>query len=105
MRRRWKLILAAVLQPVADLQHHAAVTQVTRLDPDDHGLAALGYAVFDRILDDRLKDQRRKPRGFQRLRNFNLDVKTVREARFLDVEIEALQIDFLSERNVRARIE
>src|SRR5689334_18103960 len=47
-------VLAAVLEAIADFDDHPVVVQVTRFDADHHGLAALRYAVLDRILDDRL---------------------------------------------------
>ena len=69
-------------------------------DPDRDRLPRLGDSIFDRILDDRLKDQHRHPRGEERVRNVDLDVEPVREADLLDVEIEALEPDLLVEADV-----
>src|SRR5436190_1407000 len=53
--RGGQLVLAAMLEAIADLEHHPVVVEVTRLDPDHHRLAALRHAIFDRILHDRLE--------------------------------------------------
>ena len=45
------------------------------------------------------------PRLLEFRRNVDFDVQPVREARLLDVEIKALQIDLFGKRHVRARIE
>src|SRR4051794_22625349 len=90
-----------MLQAIADLKDHPVVVEVAGLDPDDDRLAALGYAIFNRILDDRLHQQRRKARLLQLSRNVDLDAKAIREARLFDVQIKPLQVDFLRERDVR----
>ena len=51
-----ELVLAPVLEPIADFQHHLPVFSLPRGDPDHDRLAALGHAIFDRILDDRLEE-------------------------------------------------
>src|SRR5437762_5258217 len=55
---RGELVLAAVLQAIADLEDHSTVVEMPRLDADHHRLTALRHAIFDRILDDRLQQQR-----------------------------------------------
>src|SRR3546814_12394691 len=52
-------------------------------------------AVLDRILDDRLQDQDGHTGIFQVLRNIDIDLKPVGKPRLLDVEIKALEGDFL----------
>ena len=47
---------------------HSPVEGRLGRDSDDHRLAALRHAIFDRILDDRLEDQRRKPRLLELVR-------------------------------------
>src|SRR5438067_4725705 len=100
-----KLVLAAVLQPIADLQHHASVAEVAGLNANDHGLATFRHTIFYRILDDRLKEERRKARRLELLRNIDLDMEAVGETRHLDVEIQPLEVDLLGERDVGARVE
>src|SRR6185437_5122175 len=52
---RRELLRAAVFQPVADFHDHSAVVDVPRLDPDHDRLAVFRNTIFDRILDDGLK--------------------------------------------------
>src|SRR5690242_20050680 len=53
-----ELVLAAMLQPVADLEHHSVIVEMACLDADHNRLAALRNAIFDRILDNRLEYER-----------------------------------------------
>src|SRR5690349_13541332 len=45
VRRRGKLVLAAVLQAIADFQDHAVIVQMAGLYTDHHGLAAFRDAI------------------------------------------------------------
>src|SRR3954451_25214054 len=100
VRGRRKLVLAAMLQPIADLQQHPTVEHALRLDADDDRLAALGHAIFDCILDDRLEQQRRQPRLFELLGDVDFDVQSVGETRLLDVQVQALQVDLFGQGHV-----
>ena len=81
------------------------VVEVACLNPDDDRLAALGHAIFDRVLDDRLENQRGQAGGLELRRDVDLDVEPVGEARLLDVEVEPLQVDFLGQADVGAGVE
>jgi hypothetical protein len=81
------------------------IVEVPRLDPDDDRLAALRHAIFDGVLDDRLEQERGKARLLELRRDVDLDVQAVGETRLFDVEVQALEIDLLGERDVRARIQ
>ena len=61
--------------------------------------ASLGWrdAIFDRILDDRLQDQHGHTGMLKLLRDRHFDLQPVGKARLFDVEIEALERDFLVE--------
>ena len=74
-----KLVLAAMLQPVADLDGHPVLSELPRLDADDHGLAALRHAIFDCILDDRLEEERGEPCLLEFRRNVDFDRSADRE--------------------------
>src|SRR5689334_1939290 len=41
-----ELILTAILQAIADLQHHPVAVEMARFDADEHCLAALRHPVF-----------------------------------------------------------
>jgi hypothetical protein len=90
-----ELVLAAVLQPIAEGQLHSPVAAVAGLNANQQSLAAFLYAIFDRVFDDRLEEKRRKARRLELLWNIDLDVETVGETRHLYVEIESLEIDLL----------
>ena len=68
-------------------------------------LGGSGDPVLDRILDQRLEDERRHPGGAEVGGHVDPDVEALGEARFLDVEIELLELDLLGEGDVLARIE
>src|SRR5207253_9994553 len=87
------------------LQVNAPVGRLLRRDPDYNRLAALGDAIFDRILDDRLQQQRRQARLLEVLGHVDLDMKAVGETRFLDVEIKTLEVDLLGQGDVCAWVE
>src|SRR5690348_11276522 len=95
VRRGGNLFLAAVLQAIADLEEHPVIVEVACLDADDDGLAALGHAVLDGVLDDRLEEERWHPRLFKFARNVDLDGEAVWKTGHLDIEIKALEVDFL----------
>src|SRR6476646_9698048 len=105
MGRGGKLILAAILEAVANLERHAPVSQRLRLDPDHNRLSALGDAIFDRILDDRLEEKGRKARLLKVFGNIDLDMKPVGETRLLDVEIEPLKVDLFGKGYIGAWVE
>ena len=94
-----------MLEAVADLDRHAPIAERLRLDPDDHRLAALRNPIFDRILDDRLKDQRGQAGLLEIVGNVDLDLQAVGEAGLLDVEIETLELDLLGQGDVGAGVE
>src|SRR5256885_356822 len=81
------------------------IAEVAGADPNADRFAALRHAIFDGILYDRLEEHRRKSRLLELLRNVDLHVEPVGEARFFDVEVESLEIDLLGQRHIGARIE
>ncbi len=85
----------------ADVQL-AGVTE--RLDADENGPAALLDAVFERVLDERLEDQRRH-RGLPRLLgDVPLDAGAIDESLAHDVGVEAQQVQFLAQRRLRRAV-
>src|SRR6476469_195708 len=82
MRGRRQFILAAVLGLVADFDDHAMIVEVPGTDADHHRPAALGHAIFDGVLDDRLQDQGWEAGLFELLRNVVFDGEAIGEARF-----------------------
>ena len=97
-RALWRILALArqaVLAAIADFHLEAPGARLLRGDPKDHFVARRGDSIFDRILNHRLQDQRRKAGGLEPGRNVDLDLEPAREAHPLDVQIQALEGDLL----------
>src|SRR3546814_10218334 len=87
---------------IFDPQHEQTIFMARGKADADFPLARRD-AVLDRILDDRLQDQDGHTGIFQVLRNIDIDLKPVGKPRLLDVEIKALEGDFLVQADDRKR--
>src|SRR4051794_20012381 len=85
---------------VRDLDGEAAGASFPRGDAQGHLIAGLRDRMLDHIFDDRLEQQRRQARRFELLGDIELGLEPAREADLLDVEIEPLQRNLLSEADV-----
>ena len=86
---------------LADPDREPAGPGFARNDARRTVLRLARLALLDRIFDDRLQDQSRKPRLFEILGNVDLGLQPARETHPLNVEIEPLQSDLFGEADVR----
>src|SRR6185295_7451929 len=90
---------------VGDLDRETAGSGLARHDLQCDLVASLGHRMLDRILDDRLQQQRRQAGRLELCGNVEVDLEPAWETDLFDVEIEALQGDLLGQADVRRGIE
>src|SRR3954447_7433414 len=100
-----QFVLAAMLQAIADFERHPLVVERACFDLDGDRLAALRNAIFDRILDDRLQQQRGQARLFQFCRHVDLDCQAIGEPSHFDIEVEPLEVYLLGQADIGAWVE
>src|ERR1700733_15291839 len=71
-------------------------------DSDLPTLGLLRNAMLDRILYHELRDERRNPGKHEFAGNINTELKALRKAHFLDVQIFLCKLHFLSQRGLLA---
>ena len=75
---------------VRNFQSETTRTRLTSDYPDRNLIARRRHPILDRILYERLQDQRRQSGALQILGYVNLDIQAFREPHPVNVQVEAL---------------